>query len=182
MTRTLEEQRIEFSKRRLLAMPLAGTIAWLIVAISAAVAPNDAVWVLFIAVGSIFYLGVLLSRLTGENFLDKAKPKNTFDGLFLHSMVMALLVYSIAIPFFIADHSSLPLTVGILTGLMWLPLSWIIQHWVGVFHGVARTLLIVTAWYAFPAQRFVVIPAIVVAIYLITIIVLESRWRKINHG
>jgi hypothetical protein len=56
---------------------------------------------------------------------------------------MALLVYAIAIPFFLIERTSLPLTVGILTGLMWLPFSGMIQHWVGLFHGIARTGLIV---------------------------------------
>src|SRR5439155_14648397 len=65
----------------------------------------------------------MLSRFTGENFLDKNKPKNVFDSLFFHCIAMALLVYAIAIPFFRVDYTSLPLTVGILAGLMWVPLS-----------------------------------------------------------
>jgi hypothetical protein len=75
------------------------------------------------------------------------------------------------------DHTSLPLTVGVLAGTMWLPFSWMIQHWVGYFHAVSRTVLIVIAWYAYPAQRFVVIPAIIVAIYLISIYALATRQR-----
>jgi len=67
-----------------------------------------------------------------------------------------------------------------LAGLMWLPFSWIIRHWIGAFHSHARALLIVAAWYAFPAQRFVFIPAIIVAIYIVTIVVLERRWRRVN--
>jgi len=73
----------------------------------------------------------MISRFTGENFLDKNKPKNVFDSLFFYCVAMALLVYAIAIPFFRVDYTSLPLTVGILAGLMWVPLSWIIQHWSG---------------------------------------------------
>jgi len=93
---------------------------------------------------------------------------------------MCLLVYAIAIPFFLKDYTSLPLTVGILSGLMWVPLSWIVQHWIGLFHGITRTLLVVAAWYLFPHARFVAIPAVIVGIYLITIFVLERRWREIN--
>ena len=77
------------------------------------------------ATGSILYLGLLFSRFTGENFLDKRRPKNVFDGLFLRAVAMAVLVFAIAIPFFQADYTSLPLSVGILSGLMWLPWSWI---------------------------------------------------------
>ena len=175
-TRTLEQQREEFSQRKLLAMPMAGAIAWLVIGIAGLVLPDkQVVWILFISTGSIVYLGMFLSKFTGENFVDKTRPKNTFDGLFLLSVGMALLVYSIAIPFFMIDYTSLPMTVGILTGLMWLPLSWIIQHWVGVFHGIVRTAAIVALWYTFPGERFIYIPFCIVGIYLVTIWILQRR-------
>ena len=117
--RTLEEQRREFANRKFLATPLAGLIVWLIIGIAGLVLPVKAtVWVLFIGTGSIVYLGMFISKFTGEDFLDKKKPKNTFDKLFLFTVGQAVLVYSIAIPFFIVDYSSLPMTIGILTGLM----------------------------------------------------------------
>jgi hypothetical protein len=125
---------------------------------------------------------MFISRFTGENFLDRTRPKNAFDALFFHTVVMALLVYGIAIPFFLKDYTSLPLTVGILSGLMWVPLSWILQHWIGLFHGVARTFLVVVTWYWFPHARFVAVPAVIVGIYAITIFVLERRWRGINRA
>lgn len=163
-------------------MPLAGTVVWTIVGIAGALLPPlQAVWVLFIGTGCIAYLGMVLSKLTGEDFLDKTRRKNAFDGLFMHTVLMALLVYSIAIPFFIVEPSSLPLTVGILTGLMWVPLSWTIQHWIGLFHGFGRTFLIVGAWFFYPEQRFVLIPVVIVAVYLVTIIVLEKRWRALKQ-
>ncbi len=88
---------------------------------------------------------------------------------------MASMVWAIAIPFFMIEKSSLPLSVGILAGLMWIPYSWIIQHWIGLFHGISRTVLVVAAWYLFPQHRFVAIPAVIVIIYLITIFVLATR-------
>ena len=136
------------------------------------------VWLLFIATGSIVYLGMFVSKFTGENFLDKTKPKNTFDTLFLLTAGQAILVYSIAIPFFLVDYSSLPLTVGILTGLMWLPLTWIIDHWVGVFHAISRTIIILILWYLLPQHRFVAIPFAIVIIYILTIVILINRKFK----
>ena len=53
-----------------------------------------------------------------------------------------------------------------------------IQHWVGLFHGIARTILVLAAWYLFPAHRFVAIPAVIVAVYLVTIYVLWTRPRR----
>jgi hypothetical protein len=182
-SRSLEEQRTEFARRRNIAMPLAGLIAWCVVGIGGVMLPPLLeVWLLFIVTGSIVYLGMFISRFTGEDFLDRSRPKNAFDALFLYTIGMALLVYAIAIPFFMRDYTSLPLTIGILSGLMWVPLSWILQHWIGLFHGIARTLLVLAAWYLFPHMRFVAIPAVIVGIYAITIFVLERRWRGINQA
>ena len=134
-----------------------------------------AVWSIFIGTGSIVYLGLFLSKFTGENFLDKSKPKNEFDTLFLFTVGQAILVYSIAIPFFLVNYSSLPLTVGILTGSMWLPFSWIVKHWIGIFHALARTILVLTLWYLLPEYRFIAIPFGIVLIYVITLIILKNR-------
>lgn len=164
-------------------MPLAGAIAWSVVGIAGIVMkPFPATMALFLATGSIAYLGMLISRFTGEKFMDKAKPKNAFDKLFLLTVIMALLVYAIAIPFFMKDYTSLPLSVGILTGLMWIPLSWIIEHWIGIFHGVSRTILVLAAWYVFPAHRLVAIPIVIVLLYLFTIYIFESRWRSFRNA
>ena len=177
--RTLEEQKEEFKSKKLLASPIAGLIAWLIVAISGIIFPdNITVWVLFIATGSIVYLALGISKLTGEDYLNKSKPKNTFDNLFFLTVAQAILVYSIAIPFFIVDYTSLPLTVGILTGLMWVPLTWIIDHWVGLFHSIVRTILVLILWYLFPSDRFVVIPIAIIIVYIVSIIILKNRKIK----
>ena len=174
--KTLEEQRIEFSNRKFLATPLAGLIVWTLIGfIGIFFSDFIAVWSIFIGTGSIVYLGLFISKYTGENFLDKNKPKNEFDSLFMFTVGQAILVYSIAIPFFILDYSSLPLSVGILTGLMWLPLSWTMKHWVGMFHTLTRTVVILALWYLVPDQRFVAIPFAIVAIYVVTLIILNNR-------
>jgi hypothetical protein len=174
--RTLEEQRREFASRKFLATPIAGLLVWLIIGVAGLTLPDRiTVWVLFIGTGSIVYLGMFISKFTGENFLDKNKLKNEFDQLFLFTVGQAMLVYSIAIPFFILDYTSLPMTVGILTGLMWLPFSWMIKHWVGIFHAGVRTALVLALWYLFPEHRFVTIPLAIVLIYMVTIIILQNR-------
>lgn len=127
-------------------MPIAGAIAWALIGIAGALLPLFyAVWALFIGTGMIFYLGLAVARFTGEDLLGRTRTGNFFDYLFFLTVGMALLVYAIAIPFFLVEPTSLPLSVGILAGLMWVPLSGIIQHWIGLFHGTARTVLIVAA-------------------------------------
>lgn len=173
---TLEEQRAAFSSRRFLATPLAGLICWAAIGIgSLFLSPFHSVMLLFVATGSIVYLAMGISKITGEKFFRK--EKNPFDRLFFGGLLMALLVYTIAIPFFLIDYRSITLTVGILTGLMWIPFSWIIQHWIGYFHTLTRTFLILAAWYLFPEYHFQVIPAIIVGIYIITIYTMEKRWK-----
>ncbi|MBF39251.1 DUF7010 family protein [Idiomarina sp. UBA4520] len=180
--RSLEVQREEFKQRRLLATPLSGLIAWCIIAASSLfLEPFPLSLVTFIATGSIVYLALFLSKFTGENMLDKSKPKNTFDKLFMLTVLMSASVYSIAIPFFLEDYTSLPLAIGVLTGLMWIPISWIIQHWIGIAHGLARTILVVAAWYAFPEHRFLAVSLVIVALYVFAITVLEIRWRKLKR-
>ncbi len=178
--RTLEEQRIEYTNRKFLAMPLAGLIIWSIIGVLGVFfGVNVSVWAIFIGTGITVYLGMFLSKFTGEDFLDRSKPKNTFDNLFMMCVAMAILVYSIAIPFFIIDYTSLPLSVGILSGLMWFPFSWMIKHWVGIFHTLVRTVSIVVLWYLFPENRFTVIPFAIVAVYIGSIIILSNRKRGV---
>ncbi len=176
--RPLDEQRRDFSNRLLMPMPVAGTIAWLIAGLGGYFLPvRQAAIVLFVATGIIVYLAMFISRFTGEKFPDSSRPMNRFDALFLHILGMTLLGYAIAIPFFFADRTSLPLTVGILTGLTWVPISWLLGHWIGIAHAVARTGAVLAAWYLWPAHRFVVIPAVIVVLYLFAIVVLVNRPR-----
>jgi hypothetical protein len=176
---SLDEQRIAFSNKKFIATPLSGLIIWTIIGFSGLFFSDFiTVWTLFIGTGSIVYLGLFLSKFTGENFLDKSKPKNEFDTLFLYGVAQAVLVYAIAIPFFLVDYTSLPMSVGILTGLMWLPFSWIIKHWVGIFHTLLRTVVVLLLWYIFPDQRFVAIPFAIVLIYILTFIIFYLRRKN----
>lgn len=180
MTVTLDDQRQEFKKRRFIAMPIAGMIVWSLLIVSGAVLNEQAASLaMFIGTGCIVYLGLFVSRFTGEKLMEKGRKKNAFDMMFLAAVVQALLVFSIAIPFFLVEPSSLPLSVGILTGLMWVSWSWAIEHWVGLFHSLVRTVAIVLLWYLFPELRFVVIAIAIVVVYGVTIAILEVRWRTL---
>lgn len=181
-TLTLEQQRIAFVKKRFLAMPLAGTIVWTIIGIIGAFMPPVwQIWAVWIGCGSIVYLGMAIAKILGEDFFNKQTPNNAFNHLFMVGLVMSLLVFSLAIPFAMQDYTSIPLTVGILSGLMWMPFSWAIQHWVGYFHGVSRTIGILVVWLLFPEHRFVTIPMVIVVIYIITILTLEHRYKTVNN-
>jgi hypothetical protein len=179
---SLDRQHAAFVTNRFIAMPVAGTIAWTGIGVAGALLPPGlAVWAVFIGTGMIFYLGLAVARLTGEDLLGKKRQSEFFDRVFLSAVGMSVMVYAIAIPFFLVEPSSLPMAVGILAGLMWLPFSAMIGHWIGYFRAIARTVLIVVAYYAFPGQRFTLIPAIIVAVYLVTIYVLEKRFQSVRR-
>ncbi|WP_421132280.1 DUF7010 family protein [Alteromonas sp. A079] len=183
MTRalTLEQERTLFKQRRFVAMPLAGTIVWAALGFLAPFVSDYVItWALYIGTGAIFYLGAGLSYVTGERFFSKDRQHTSFDTLFYVGMVMSLLVFAIALPIASIDHTTLPLSIGILAGLMWMPLSWAIEHWVGYFHTIARTLGIVAAWYCFPEARIEAISAVIVVVYLISLVALESRYQSIS--
>jgi hypothetical protein len=158
-------------------MPIAGTVMWSIAGVLGARLPIEAAsYALFFCMGGIFPLGILLGRFTGEDILG-TKSENELDRLFGLTILMANLVWAIAIPFWLMEPTSLPLSAGILAGLMWIPFSWMIRHWVGLFHAIARTILVVIAWFLFPQDRFTVVPAVIVLVYLISIAVLMRRRR-----
>jgi hypothetical protein len=174
---TLDELRAEFGRSPLIAMPIAGTIAWAVAGVlGSMLRPGPASIALFICTGAIFPIGLIVSRFTGEDLLGGGST-NELDRLFGLNILMANLAWAIAIPFWLIEPSSLPLSVGVLAGMMWVPLSWMIEHWVGLFHAIVRTVLVVAVWFMFPGQRFVYIPAVIVVVYLISIAALVRRKR-----
>ena len=178
---TLDEQLAAFRRNRFLSMPITGLIVWSGIGIAGAILPEvQAALATYLGTGAIFYLALLVAKLTGEDILGRKRPGNFFDKIYLSTLAMSLLVFAVAIPFQFQNLSSVPLSVGVLTGLMWLPFSVIAGHWVGYFHTLARTALLVAAWFLFPAHRFTVLPVIIVAVYFISILALARRWSVIN--
>ena len=52
---------------------------------------------LFIGTEPTFAIGLLVARLVGEDLLGKTRPANVFDSLSTHTLVMAWMVFAIAI-------------------------------------------------------------------------------------
>ena len=73
---SLEQQRETFKQNRFLAMPLAGTLAWSCIGVIAIFASIETIiWSIWIGCGTIFYIGIGISKLTGENLLKKRDEK-----------------------------------------------------------------------------------------------------------
>jgi len=181
-TKTLEQYREEYKQKSLITMPIAGTIVWLCLGIMALFIPaKSMVLPAYIGTGCIFYLALFISRFTGEKLLVKKKDRNPFDSLFLYTLIMSWCAFAIAIPFGIQDHTAVPMAIGIVSGLMWIPISWTLAHNVGVVHTLLRTSLILAAWLMVPEHSFVVIPLTIVFVYSISLYQLIKRYNQIHE-
>lgn len=67
------------------------------------------------------------------------------------------------------------------TGPMRLPLPWIVPHRTDYCHAIVRTALGVAVRCLVPDQRSPAVSAAVVAIYAVTIVVFELRWRRMHR-
>lgn len=173
--RSLGQLRLDFQRHggRNLAFPVAGALAWTAAGVAGALLPDEtASYALFICSGAIFPVALTLARVFDEQVFGEG---NELDRLFGAGLIMVQLLWAIAIPFWMVMPASLPLTIGVMSGLHWLIYGWIIEHWIGRFHAVTRALLVAACWFAFPAQRFTAIPAVIVAIYAVSIYVLATR-------
>ncbi|WP_394201963.1 DUF7010 family protein [Shewanella waksmanii] len=181
MAKSLEQYREEYKQKKLITMPIAGAIVWLLLGITALVVPaKNMVLPVYIGTGCIFYLALFISRFTGEKLLVKKAQRNPFDTLFLYTLGMSWCAFAVAIPFGLENYTAVPMAIGIVSGLMWLPISWSLEHNVGIIHTVLRTVLIVIAWYVFPEQRFIVIPFVIVFVYAISLYQLLSRYQQVK--
>ena len=158
---------------RSLAMPIAGALVWLAFAIAGALLPErQAGLVMLFGSGVIFPLGLLLARVLGEDLLSRDSP---FARLMGASTLMVNLLWPLHIVLFLQDPDLLPLTLGVGLGLHWIVFGWIVRHPVGLFHAIARSVLLPVLWVAFPDSRFVALPGAVTVVYVVTIVILVRR-------
>lgn len=158
---------------RSIALPLAGTIVWSVVAIAGlALEARLATFTLLFATGLAFPLALALARPLGERLVDNPSP---LAGLMGRSVLMVNLLWAVHLTLAVHDWGYLPLTLGIGLGLHWVVFGWVIGHRVGVVHAVARTLLVTVAWWAFPDARVSAVAAAVVLAYAYAIAVLAGR-------
>lgn len=180
--KSLEQQLIEFRSKRFLAMPLSGAIIWALIGMSSFVlSPSQQVLATFIGTGSIVYLAMAISRLTGENIsFQQNTERNWFDSIFLAGVGMSFLVFAISIPLFMENYQALPFALAVQTGLMWLVFGVLAKAPVAYVHTVVRTVACVAAYLTMPQHSFWLQPLIVVICYGFTIPVLELRYRALQ--
>lgn len=176
---SLDQQLLEYRQQRALAMPLSGMFIWSVLFVLSFLLPvKDMILTIFIGTGSIVYIAMGISRLTGENMTFKKQAKrNFFESLFLASVAMSFLVFSITIPFMMENHFAQPFALAVQSGLMWIVYGAIAGEKVAIAHAVIRTLCCTLAYFMWPQYSFHIQPLIVVFCYAFTIPVLEQHWQ-----
>ncbi|GGQ14756.1 DUF7010 family protein [Shewanella litoralis] len=178
--KSLDQQLIEYRQQRALAMPLSGMIVWSILfALSFILPASQMVMAIFIGTGSIVYLAMGVSKLTGEGFgFKKAANRNWFENVFLAAVGMCFLTFGISIPFFMENYLALPFVLAIQMGLMWLVHGVIAAQKVAIVHAIVRTIACVVAFQLWPELSFQIQPLIVVLCYGFSIPVMQFHWRQ----
>ena len=175
MSETLYELRLAFEREtnRSLAMPLAGALVWLVIAICGYLLPErQATGVMLFGTGLIFPVALLIGKLRRENLTGRLNPLSRLMGM---SVLMVNLLWAVHLPLLMGAPRFFPLSLGIGLGLHWIVYSWIIQHPVGLIHAILRTGLVVTAWSVFPNRRMLAVPAVIVVVYLISLFLMARR-------
>ncbi|MFB2648347.1 DUF7010 family protein [Shewanella mangrovisoli] len=176
---SLDQQLIEYRQKRALAMPLSGMMVWGLLFILSFILPaSQMVMATFIGTGSIVYLAMGVSRLTGENIsFKKSTERNWFETVFLAAVGMSFLTFSISIPFFMENYLALPFALAVQTGLMWLVFGVLAAQKVAIVHAIVRTVACVVAFMLWPELSFQLQPLIVVVCYGFSIPLMERRWK-----
>jgi len=172
---TLDDYRKEFeqSSNRSVSMPIAGTIVWAAMAVIALfIEQKVSVYILLFATGAIFPLALLIAKVRNENLVSSKNPLAKLMGL---CVLMVNLLWAVHIPLLLNAPEFVPMTLGIGLGLHWIVYSWIVNHPVGIFHAISRTLLVVAAWYLFPNNSLFSISCVIVLVYFISIYQMLTR-------
>jgi hypothetical protein len=175
MNDPLARLRLEYDRHagRSIALPIAGAIVWTVAGVAGLVLdPRTALFALLFASGLAFPLALALARRLGERILDNPSP---LAGLMGRSVLMVNLLWALHLTVIPTAPDLLPLSLGLALGLHWVVFGWVIGHWVGLAHALARTALATAAWWAFPDARVAAVAFAVVVAYAATIAVLARR-------
>ncbi|SFC35807.1 DUF7010 family protein [Massilia yuzhufengensis] len=172
---TLSQLRSDFDQRSKgsLSMPIAGLAVWAVVGVMGLVLPfKTAVLALVFATGAIFPLAMSISRLRGEQLLDRSNPLARLMGV---CVVMVNLLWAVHIPLLVYAPQFVPLSLGIGLGLHWMVYSWIIGHPLGYRHASLRSVGLLAVWFAFPGHLVTASAVVVVLAYAFTLAEMRAR-------
>jgi hypothetical protein len=171
----LEALRVDFERRtnRSLAMPIAGAMIWSTVSVlGALLPPRMGMFALVALTGAIFPLAILIANARREELLSNDNPLARLMGA---CVLMVNLLWVVHITLLLRAPRFVPLSIGVGLGIHWVVYSWIIRHPLGYVHALARAILVVSAWWLFPANAATSCALAVVACYGLSIYQMATR-------
>jgi hypothetical protein len=145
----------------------AGAIYWSVLCILG-FSVSTAAWcgIAFIASGLIFPLALVLQKPTNSNMMVKNHPLSNAG---FAAMINIILAWPIIIAALHTDPALVPLALAIGLSLHLSVNGWSYAIKTYMVHPLIRAAVVTALWYAFPDDRFTVIPLAVALIYLCTI-------------
>ncbi|WP_157634637.1 DUF7010 family protein [Spirosoma panaciterrae] len=153
-----------------ISLPVAGAIYWAALAVAGFyLKPNQWTFVAYCTSGLLFPLGLALQKPFKANLM----VKNPLSGLIPYALFSMMLSWGITIPASSIDKSLVPLCLAIGMGIHWPIIGWVYSSKVCQLHALLRTILVVACWYLLPDDRFTILPLVVSALYVLTVIGLK---------
>jgi hypothetical protein len=155
-----------------ISLPAAGALYWIALGIAGGFLDHS-LWTYAALFGSglIFPLGLLLSKPMKAN-LTAASP---LGSLLLPAFTSMFLSYPVSMTAAYSNVSIAPLAFSIGMSLHWPVVGWMYGSRVCYVHAPVRAILVTACWLLFPDLRFILIPFVVAAIYLVTIAGIRSE-------
>jgi hypothetical protein len=163
-----------------LSLPVAGLIYWLALGV-AGFYLSPRTWGIAACIGSglIFPLGMLLSKPFATNLFVKDQPLNSLAPM---AVLSINLLWPLHLAIFFTAPQLLPLSLAIGMGLHWPIIGWMYGSRACLQHALMRVAAVSVVWFLFPAFRFTVLPMVVAAAYLVTIVQLRRELKSASSA
>jgi hypothetical protein len=124
--------------------------------------------------GTIFPLGIWISRLLKVNFLTK-NPLGILGGIIGGIQAFYLPLW---IVIYIEQYELIPLAIGLLGASHFLPYMWIYKSMTYLFFSVAMAVISFLFGYVFIELAFTFVPFLLMITYIVTVAALLMETRK----
>ena len=163
---TAEQRRLFLAARSGVSAPAAGAIYWLALGVAGFyLDPNPWCLLAFVTSGAIFPLAIALQKPLRANMF----VKSPLDSLTFPTLLPVMLCFGFSIPAFHSQKDLVPLGLTIGMTMHWPTIGWMYGRTAAFStHAIVRVLSAVALWYAFPDQRFSLIPLSTGIVYAAT--------------
>ncbi len=158
----------------------AGLLLWIAILVTNLTVPIETGRIIWIALTfGVLPVAVIISKLFRVDPFCNDNPLGQLVG-YTHMSVVSLALPILVIAAIYDPHIQL-LAMAILYSIDFYVMSWAFGSAIFGLHAASRTVAVTVVWVAFPTSRLTLIPILVAAFYLGTVILLpimRRRWIK----